>query len=45
MGPAVADYDRNGWLDLFVPDTAFSCLYTNLGHGAVVGVDERDLVP
>jgi len=31
MGPAVADYDRNGWLDLFVPDTAFSCLYTNLG--------------
>ncbi len=31
MGPAVADYDRNGWLDLFVPDTAFSCLYTNRG--------------
>ncbi len=33
MGPAVADYDRNGWLDLFVPDTAFSCLYTNAGAG------------
>ncbi len=31
MGPAVADYNRDGWLDLYVPDGAFSCLYTNLG--------------
>ena len=34
MGPAAADYDRDGWLDLFVPDTAFSCLYTHRGTGA-----------
>jgi len=42
MGPAVADYDRNGWLDLFVPDTAFSCLYTS--RGATAGAGGKGLV-
>lgn len=47
MGPAVADFDRNGWLDLYVPDTAFSCLYANLGpvlktdSGATVAFRDR----
>ena len=29
MGPAVGDVDRNGLLDLFIPDMSYSCLLLN----------------
>ena len=31
MGASVGDWDGDGRLDLFVPDSGFSCLYTNAG--------------
>ena len=29
MGPAVGDVDRDGWLDLFIPDMGYGCLLMN----------------
>jgi hypothetical protein len=31
MGPVVGDIDRNGLLDLFIPDMGYSCLLLNRG--------------
>jgi len=31
MGPAIGDIDRNGLLDLFIPDMGYSCLLLNRG--------------
>ena len=31
MGPVVGDVDRNGHLDLFIPDMAYGCLLVNRG--------------
>jgi len=31
MGPFFADVDRNGWLDVFIPDMSFSSLLMNQG--------------
>jgi len=31
MGPVVGDVDRNGMLDLFIPDMGYSCLLLNRG--------------
>jgi hypothetical protein len=32
MGPSVGDVDRDGRLDLFIPDMSYSCLLVNRGH-------------
>jgi hypothetical protein len=32
MGPALADIDRNGFLDVFIPDMGFTSLLMNLGE-------------
>jgi len=32
MGPSVGDIDRDGRLDLFIPDMSYSCLLVNRGH-------------
>jgi len=32
MGPAIGDIDRNGFLDLFIPDMGYSCLLLNRGR-------------
>ncbi len=32
MGPSVGDVDRDGKLDLFIPDMSYSCLLVNRGH-------------
>lgn len=29
MGPAVGDVDRDGWLDIYVPDMGYGCLLMN----------------
>ncbi len=29
MGPCAGDVDRDGWLDLFIPDMGYSCLQIN----------------
>jgi hypothetical protein len=29
MGPAAGDVDRDGWLDLFIPDMGYGCLLMN----------------
>ena len=29
MGPAVGDVDRDGWMDIYVPDMAYGCLLMN----------------
>jgi len=29
MGPAVGDVDRNGWLDIYIPDMGYGCLLIN----------------
>jgi hypothetical protein len=29
MGPAIGDVDRDGWLDLFIPDMGYGCLLMN----------------
>ncbi len=29
MGPAVGDVDRDGWLDVFIPDMGYGCLLMN----------------
>ena len=29
MGPAVGDVDRNGWLDIYIPDMGYGCLLMN----------------
>ena len=31
MGPVAGDVDRNGRLDLFIPDMAYGCLLVNRG--------------
>ena len=31
MGPVVGDVDRNGFLDLYIPDMGYSCLLVNQG--------------
>ncbi len=31
MGPAVGDVDRNGWLDIYIPDMGYGCLLMNRG--------------
>ncbi len=31
MGPVIGDIDRNGFLDLFIPDMGYSCLLLNRG--------------
>ncbi len=33
MGPAVGDIDRNGWLDVFVPDLRYCTLLMGGAHG------------
>ncbi len=32
MGPSIGDIDRDGRLDLFIPDMSYSCLLVNRGH-------------
>ncbi|MFH1924294.1 MAG: CRTAC1 family protein [Planctomycetota bacterium] len=32
MGPALGDVDRNGMLDVYVPDMRYGCLLLNYGH-------------
>ena len=29
MGPAIGDVDRDGWLDVFIPDMGYGCLLMN----------------
>jgi enediyne biosynthesis protein E4 len=29
MGPAIGDVDRNGWLDIYIPDMGYGCLMMN----------------
>jgi hypothetical protein len=29
MGPAIGDVDRNGWLDIYIPDMGYGCLLMN----------------
>jgi len=31
MGPTVGDVDRNGWLDVYIPDMGYGCLLANRG--------------
>lgn len=31
MGPAVGDVDRNGYLDIYIPDMGYGCLLVNRG--------------
>lgn len=33
MGMGFGDFDRNGWMDMFVPDMGYKCVYMNLGGG------------
>lgn len=33
MGPEFGDYNLDGFMDLLVPDMAYSCLYQNTGQG------------
>ncbi len=33
MGPEFGDFDRDGLVDLFVPDMGYGCLYRNTGEG------------
>jgi hypothetical protein len=32
MGPAAGDVDRNGWLDIYIPDMGYGCLLVNRGE-------------
>ncbi len=32
MGPAVGDVDRDGWLDIYIPDMGYGCLLMNRGE-------------
>ena len=32
MGPVVGDVDRNGWLDVYIPDMGYGCLMLNQGQ-------------
>jgi hypothetical protein len=38
MGPFVADLDRNGLLDLLIPDMGYSCLLLQINKGVFVDV-------
>lgn len=38
MGPFVADLDRNGHLDLLIPDMGYSCLLLQLQKGAFIDI-------
>ncbi len=29
MGPAIGDFDRDGWLDIYIPDMGYGCLLMN----------------
>ena len=29
LGPAVGDVDRDGWIDIYVPDMGYGCLLMN----------------
>ena len=31
MGPAIGDVDRNGWLDIYIPDMGYGCLLMSRG--------------
>jgi hypothetical protein len=35
MGPTIGDVDRNGLLDVYIPDMAYGCLLINKGKGFV----------
>ncbi len=41
MGVAAADYDNDGWPDLFVTGVGFNTLYHNRGDGTFEDVSER----
>ncbi|MCH5376289.1 MAG: VCBS repeat-containing protein, partial [Planctomycetes bacterium] len=32
MGPVIGDVDRNGWLDIYIPDMGYGCLLMNRGQ-------------
>ncbi|MFV2066549.1 MAG: CRTAC1 family protein [Pirellulales bacterium] len=40
MGPVIGDFNRDRWLDIFVPDMGYGCLLINRGTG---GGEPRDL--
>jgi hypothetical protein len=40
MGPVVGDVNRDGWIDIFVPDMGYGCLLVNRG---TAGGDAADL--
>jgi enediyne biosynthesis protein E4 len=42
MGPAFADYDNDGWQDLFVSDARYHRLFHNSGHAGDVFLDSTD---
>jgi len=41
MGPEFGDFDRDGLMDILVPDMAYSCLYRNGGKGGFVEMSAR----
>jgi enediyne biosynthesis protein E4 len=41
MGVAVADYDNDGWQDLFVTGYPSCTLFRNTGHGAFINVTKQ----
>lgn len=41
MGPEFGDFNRDGLMDILVPDMAYSCLYRNGGKGGFVEMSAR----
>lgn len=41
MGPEFGDYNRDGKMDVLVPDMGYSCLYQNLGKGLFEDMSHR----
>jgi hypothetical protein len=39
MGPVVGDVNRDGWIDIFIPDMGYGCLLMNRGTGGGAAAD------